>query len=185
MTAGINMEKTEVILVDENDTAIGHAEKMLAHRQGLLHRAFSIFIFTSDGKMLLQQRALTKYHSGGLWTNACCSHPLPGEDTHIAAIRRLKEELGIETEIKKVFDFIYTASFGNGLVENEFDHVFAGIYNGPTRLNAAEVMDTCYKSMAGIKNDLQNYPHLFTAWFHLAFTKIETWWNNEFTLRKH
>ena len=105
-------------------------EKMEAHKKGLLHRAFSVFIFNGKGEMLLQQRALNKYHSGGLWTNACCSHPMPGEKTEDAADRRLKEELGFETPLEKIFDFVYKAEFDNGLTEYEFDHVFAGEYEG-------------------------------------------------------
>lgn len=179
------MELAEVILVDEHDNAIGREEKMRAHQQGLLHRAFSVFIFNSSGKMLLQQRALAKYHSGGLWTNACCSHPSPGEETHLAAARRLKEELGIETQIRKIFDFSYKAVFDNGLVEYEFDHVYVGKYDGIVHLNTAEVMDTCYKSIAEIKSVLQSHPDHFTEWFCLAFTKIEAWWNNEFNHLQH
>src|SRR6187200_173231 len=105
-------------------------EKMEAHRKALLHRAFSVFIFNGKGEMLLQQRALNKYHSGGLWTNACCSHPFPGEDTLDAARRRLFEELGFATELKKIFDFTYKSPFDNGLTEHEFDHVFVGLFEG-------------------------------------------------------
>ena len=101
-------------------------EKMEAHKKGLLHRAFSVFIFNSKGELLLQQRALNKYHSGGLWTNSCCSHPQPGEETLVAAQRRLQEEMGFTTHLEKIFDFIYQADFSNGLTEYEFDHVFAG-----------------------------------------------------------
>src|SRR4030095_7998604 len=129
------MSSTEVILVDQEDRPSGTAEKMEAHRKGLLHRAFSVFIFNSKGEMLLQQRALSKYHSGGLWTNACCSHPAPGEKTKDGAIRRLNEELGFETPVEKVFDFVYKAEFDNGLTEHEFDHVFAGEYEGQLNVN--------------------------------------------------
>src|ERR1044072_1062769 len=120
----------EVILVNERDEATGIMEKMEAHQKGVLHRAFSVFIFNNKNEMLLQQRAIKKYHSGGLWTKACCSHPRPGETKSDAALRRLYEELGFTTSIEKIFDFTYKASFENGLTENEFDHVFAGIYNG-------------------------------------------------------
>jgi isopentenyl-diphosphate delta-isomerase len=169
------MELTEVILVDVNDRPTGTMEKMEAHEKGLLHRAFSVFLFNSKGEMLLQQRAITKYHSGGLWTNACCSHPYPGEETIRAAHRRLKEELGFETAVKKIFDFVYKADFNNGLTEYEFDHVFAGDYEGPIHFNTEEVMDTCYKSLSAIHQDLQTHPGHYTAWFHLAFPKIESW----------
>ena len=124
------MELTQVILVDVNDRQIGIMEKMKAHQQGSLHRAFSVFIFNKKGEMLLQQRALNKYHSGGLWTNACCSHPLPGEETIAAAKRRLQEELGFEIPVEKVFDFVYKADFDNGLTEHEFDHVYVGEFEG-------------------------------------------------------
>src|SRR5215470_11031187 len=121
----------EIILVDEKDRSIGVMEKLEAHRKGLLHRAFSVFIFNSKGEMLLQQRSDEKYHSGGLWTNACCSHPAPGEDINTAAIRRLNEELGFTTSLTKIFDFIYQSSFENGLTEHEFDHVFIGLHDEP------------------------------------------------------
>jgi len=174
------MELTEVILVDAGDNPTGSLEKMQAHQQGLLHRAFSIFIFNAKGEMLLQQRALNKYHSGGLWTNACCSHPLPGESTEAAARRRLKEELGFETPIQKIFDFLYKAEMGNGLTEHEFDHVFAGEYDGKIVLNREEAMDYCYKSMEDIRYNLGSHPQKYTAWFHIAFPRIESWWNKEY-----
>lgn len=170
------MERTEVILVDGRDVETGTCEKMEAHERGFLHRAFSIFIFDSEGKMLLQQRALHKYHSGGLWTNACCSHPLPGEDTADGAHRRLKEEMGIETPVKKVFDFVYRSHFQNGLTEHEFDHVFAGEYEGEIIYNSDEVMDLAFMSMDKLREELKNDAGKYTAWFHLAFPKIDEWW---------
>ena len=118
-----------MILVNERDEPLGSMEKMEAHRKGALHRAFSVFIFNSRGEMLLQQRALKKYHSGGLWTNACCSHPRPGETNEAAALRRLREEMGFDTSLQQIFSFTYRASFNNGLTEHEYDHVFAGIYD--------------------------------------------------------
>ena len=157
------MEKDKVILVNEHDDMVGVMEKMEAHRQGLLHRAFSIFIFNSKGEMLLQQRAISKYHSGGLWTNACCSHPMPGEKTIDAAQRRLKEELGFETPVEKIFDFVYKAEFDNGLIEHEFDHVFAGEYDGQLSINPDEVNEFCYKELSEIKNTLQTHPQKYTA----------------------
>jgi len=167
---------TEVMLVDEQDRIQGTIEKMKAHEEGLLHRAFSVFIFNTKGEMLLQRRALEKYHSGGLWTNACCSHPLPGEDTLVAAHRRLQEELGFDTKLEKIFDFIYRHSFDNGLTEYEFDHVFAGSYDETINANPAEVMDTIYMSMPEIRQQLQDQPEKFTAWFVLAFEKVDEWW---------
>ncbi|MBN8787277.1 MAG: isopentenyl-diphosphate Delta-isomerase [Terrimonas sp.] len=163
----------EIILVNELDEQTGTAEKMEAHHKALLHRAFSVFIFNTKGEMLLQQRALSKYHSAGLWTNACCSHPRPGEETIHGAKRRLKEELGFTAELKKAFDFTYSASFDNGLTENEFDHVFTGIYDGPVEPNPEEVMDYNYKPMEKIKEALITNPQLYTAWFIIAFPKIE------------
>ena len=174
------METSQVILVNEKDKPVGVAEKMEAHRKGLLHRAFSVFIFNSKGEMLLQQRALHKYHSGGLWTNACCSHPNPGEETAIAAKRRLKEEMGFEVPVEKVFDFMYKTELDNGLTEHEFDHVFTGEYNDPVDFNKNEVMDFCYKDMQEIRNSLQSHPEKYSAWFHLSFPRIEEWWNRRF-----
>ena len=134
-----------MILVNETDEVKGAAGKMEAHKKGLLHRAFSVFVFNQRGEMLLQQRAMNKYHSGGLWTNACCSHPEPNEETEEAAMRRLKEEMGFETDLEKVFDFVYKAEFENGLVEYEFDHVYTGEYDGDIKFSKEEVMDCCYK----------------------------------------
>jgi len=171
------MGAEQVILVDERDNPVGVAEKMEVHELGLLHRAFSVFIFNRQGEMLLQQRAMHKYHSGGLWTNACCSHPIPGEEILNAAGRRLKEELGFQVPVEKIFDFVYRTAFDNGLTEHEFDHVFAGEYEGPVEFNIAEVMDYCYRDMPGIRNELAKHPGKYTAWFHLAFPRIEAWWS--------
>lgn len=176
------MEKN-VILVNEKDEITGTAEKMEAHQKGLLHRAFSIFVFNSKGEMLLQQRALDKYHSGGLWTNACCSHPQPGEDTEAAAKKRLREEMGFETPVSKIFDFIYKSKFDNGLTEYEFDHVFVGEYEGEINYNTEEVMSAEYKSMPKIHELLKTDPGRYTAWFHIAFPKVESWWNQRFKKR--
>jgi isopentenyl-diphosphate delta-isomerase len=172
----------QVILVNERDEEIGTMEKMLAHEKAVLHRAISIFIFNSRGEMLLQQRALKKYHSGGLWTNACCSHPRPGEATDAAAIRRLKEELGFETSLTKAFDFIYKSSLDNGLTEHEFDHVFIGNYAGAIHPNANEVQDYCYKTIEEIESSLGSHPHKYTAWFKLAFPKIVNSLNTKATV---
>jgi isopentenyl-diphosphate delta-isomerase len=166
----------EVILVDEHDVSVGAMEKMEAHEKAALHRAFSVFIFNANEEMLLQQRAFSKYHSGGLWTNSCCSHPRPGEEIHEAASRRLTEEMGFTTPIKKVFDFIYKADFSNGLTEYEFDHVFAGYYDGKIEPNENEVCGYQYRSMHEIESMLKNEPELFTVWFHIAFPKVMDWW---------
>lgn len=172
------MEK--VVLVDQHDNAVGAMEKMEAHRRGVLHRAFSIFLFNTAGEMLLQQRALDKYHSAGLWTNACCSHPRPGEQVAAAAARRLREELGIATPLEPVFQFVYQAAFENGLQEHEYDHVLAGLYDGDIPFNPLEVQAVRYVTMQALRRELQDNPTGFTAWFRLAFPKIEQWWPGQY-----
>jgi isopentenyl-diphosphate delta-isomerase len=166
------MNSSEVILVDEFDNPVGTMEKMEAHRLGRLHRAFSVFIFNSRGEMLLQRRAFSKYHSGGLWTNACCSHPFPGEDPADAAQRRLMEEMGFSVPLEKAFDFIYRADFDNGLVEHEFDHVFVGRYDGPIAINPEEVADYSFHSAEVISKSLEESPEQYTPWFRIAFPRI-------------
>ncbi len=165
----------QVILVDENDQQIGLMEKMAAHEQALLHRAFSVFIFNTEGKMLLQQRALTKYHSGGLWTNACCSHPRSNENVIDAATRRLHEEMGFVTPIQAAFQFTYKAVFDNGLTEHEFDHVFTGTYDGEININPDEVENYAYGLIEDIELDIQQNPSIYTEWFKIAFPKVKNW----------
>ena len=172
------LQMEQVILVDIKDIATGTMEKMEAHRKGVLHRAFSVFIFNAKGEMLLQQRAAGKYHSGGLWTNSCCSHPRPGENTPDAAARRLKEEMGFETPLRKIFDFTYQASFDNGLTEHEFDHVFAGVYNGEIHPDHHEVSSYCWQPMRSLENSVKKEPAKFTAWFLIAFPLILNWWKD-------
>ncbi|MFM2139543.1 MAG: hypothetical protein RJA57_1850, partial [Bacteroidota bacterium] len=167
------MSLQEVILVDGTDRPCGRMEKMEAHRRGLLHRAFSVFIVGSDGRMLLQQRALSKYHSGGLWTNACCSHPAPDEDTAVAARRRVREELGIDIPLERLFDFTYRAELEGGLTEHEFDHVFLGRYDGPLPFNTAEVMAVRWVPMSEIERSLSGEPESFTVWFRIAFPLLK------------
>lgn len=174
------MEGQQVILVNAKDEPQGVMDKMGAHRLGVLHRAFSIFIFNSKGEMLLQQRALDKYHSPGLWSNACCSHPQPGEETIHAAQRRLQEELGFTCELQKLFHFLYKAAFGNGLTEHEFDHVFVGEYDGNVPFNTAEVNAICYKDLAAVRDELTTRPGEYTVWFHKAFPRVETWWKQRY-----
>ncbi len=169
----------EVVLVNQYDEPMGTMEKMEAHRSPHLHRAFSIFLFNHQKEMLLQRRALTKYHSGGLWTNACCSHPYPDEWVEAAANRRLKEELGISTALHKAFDFVYQAEFENGLFEHEFDHVFIGEYNGALHPDPAEVADYCYKSLDEIKSDLEVSPGAYTPWFKIALPFLEEYLENK------
>lgn len=165
----------QVILVNEKDEPLGSIEKLEAHRKGFLHRAFSVFIFNNRGEMLLQQRALTKYHSGGLWTNACCSHPAPGEQTTDAVSRRLQQEMGFTTALEKIFEFTYRSEFDNGLTEYEFDHVYAGIYEGTIIPDPVEVKDYCYKNLYEIQTSLTSHPDKYTAWFHIAFPKVQQW----------
>lgn len=165
----------EVILVNENDEPVGTMEKMEAHRRALLHRAFSVFIFNSSGLMLLQQRSAGKYHSAGLWTNACCSHPSPGESTDAAAARRLQEEMGFSVPLKKIFDFTYQSVFENGLTEHEFDHVFAGVYDGIAQPDSREVQDHHYLSLEEIRDSLRLHPLQYTSWFRIAFPRVEKW----------
>jgi isopentenyl-diphosphate delta-isomerase len=167
--------RQEVILVNKNDEAVGVMEKMEVHQKALLHRAFSVFIFNSKNELLLQQRAIKKYHSGGLWTNACCSHPRPGEETESGATRRLFEELGFTTELSKIFHFTYKHSFENGLTEFEFDHVFVGHYDGEILPDKEEVSDYCFMSFDEIESSLRLHPQKFTPWFHIALPLVKTW----------
>lgn len=166
----------EILLVNEQDAPVGTMEKMETHRKGLLHRAFSVFIFDRQGKMLLQQRAAQKYHGAGLWTNACCSHPYPDEPVETAALRRMQEELGFKTPLQKLFYFIYRAEVENGLVEHELDHVFAGTYDGGIVPNKTEVGDYTFMEMAEISAALDRHPEKFTAWFRIIFPRIHEWW---------
>ena len=172
---------TEVILVNENDEQIGTIEKMEAHQKGLLHRAFSIFIFNNKGELLLQQRASGKYHNGGLWTNTCCSHPLPGEDVLTAAKRRLHEEMGFVTLLSPAFNFTYHTSFANGLTEHEYDHVLTGTYDGTIKIDEREVSDYCFKSISDIEASLQIQPQKYTEWFKIALPRIKTFHEGNFT----
>jgi isopentenyl-diphosphate Delta-isomerase len=165
----------QVILVNEQDEEIGLMEKIEAHQKALLHRAFSVFIFNDKGELLLQQRAISKYHSGGLWTNTCCSHPRAGESTIEAAHRRLKEEMGFETRLEKAFDFIYKSDFDNGLTEHEFDHVFIGYYNGLILPDQKEVENYAFRSLEKINTYLVSHPDFFTSWFHIAFPRVKAW----------
>lgn len=160
-----------VILVDKHDRQIGIEEKLKAHREGKLHRAFSVFIFNDEGEMLLQKRALHKYHSAGLWTNACCSHPRPGEPVAQAATRRLQEEMGFACKLQKAFDFIYKVEFDNGLIEHEFDHVFVGNYDGGIAPDPDEVVDYRWVKIATLKKEIETFPEKYTVWFKLALER--------------
>ena|SRR5436190_4252503 len=162
----------EVILVDEQDHETGTMEKMEAHRKGLLHRAFSVFIFNSRGEMLLQRRSMAKYHSGGLWTNACCSHPRPGEGTGEAAQRRLMEEMGLNTDLEFRTSFVYRAQFTNGLTEHEFDHVYTGKSDLDPVVNPDEVDEFMWRDPEVIKEMIRTQPGQFSYWFRVAMDKI-------------
>lgn len=161
-----------VILVTESDEPTGEMEKMEAHRLGKLHRAFSVFVFNNKGQMLLQQRALEKYHSPGLWTNTCCSHPRPGEDTLDAAKRRLNEEMGLSTELIHKGTLLYRAEFDNGLTEHEFDHIYFGNTNLQPVINTEEVQDYKWMGVEELKQELKDNPEAFTYWFKLAMGKF-------------
>ena len=165
----------EVVLVNEKDEAVGAMEKMAAHEQAVLHRAFSVFVFNTNGDLLMQQRAFSKYHSGGLWTNTCCSHPRPGEEVLAAATRRLEEEMGFTTSLTKAFDFTYKAVFDNGLTEHEFDHVFTGIYEGPVHFNPNEVAAYAFMTEKELEEQIKETPDRFTAWFHIAYPTLKAW----------
>jgi isopentenyl-diphosphate delta-isomerase len=156
------MEK--VILVNEKDKEIGTEEKIKAHKEGKLHRCFSIFIFNSKGKLLIQQRAKSKYHSPLLWSNTCCSHPRPNEKLIKAAKRRLKEEMGIETNLKEIFSFIYQAKSGKW-IEHEFDHVFVGKFDGNPKPNKNEVEDFKWVKLRELKREMKKHPRKYTFWF--------------------
>ncbi len=160
-----------VVLVNEADQQIGLMEKLEAHQKGLLHRAFSVFLFNKKGEMLLQKRANTKYHSPNLWTNAVCSHPRNGESYKNGAMRRLNEELGISTEIEEKFHFIYKADVGQNLWEHELDYVFVGIYDGIFNLNPNEVSETRYISLIDLQKEILSNPDNFTEWFKIILNK--------------
>jgi len=162
----------QVILVDEYDQPIGQMEKMEAHEKGLLHRAFSIFIFNTRGELLLQQRAESKYHSGGLWTNTCCSHPRYGESNKVAAIRRLKEEMGMECELNYGFNFIYKAALADGLIEHELDHVFFGVSDELPEINKTEVESYRYVNLKFLTDDINTNPELYTPWLKICIERV-------------
>lgn len=164
-----------VILVDEQDNQIGTMEKMEAHRLGKLHRCFSVFVFNSKGEFLLVRRAPGKYHSGGLWTNTCCSHPRPGEDTAAAAHRRLMEEVGFDTELEKAFTFTYEAKLDKGMTEHEFDHVFVGTFDGTPVLNLKEADEMRYVNAEELAADMKQNPGAYTPWFRLSLQRVLDW----------
>ena len=162
----------DVILVDQADRPVGRMEKQEAHRKGLLHRAFSFFLLDGS-KLLIQRRALDKYHCGGLWSNTCCSHPAPGEPVLSAAERRLDEELGIKNaRLRELDTFLYRAAFPNGLAEHELDHVLLGEYSGPVRPDPMEIAQVRWIDLEELQRDLQAFPQWYTPWFPPALTLV-------------
>ena len=163
----------KVILVDQNDEKIGLMNKMEAHEKGLLHRAFSIFVFNQKGEFLIQQRALSKYHSPGEWANTCCSHQRDHETTLAAAHRRLQEEMGFDISLTEVFNFTYKKKFGNGLTEHEFDHVLFGQFDGEPNMNLDEVESWKYISLTDLKEEISQFPEKYTIWLQIALKEVE------------
>ncbi|KAF9660376.1 isopentenyl-diphosphate Delta-isomerase [Tenacibaculum sp. Mcav3-52] len=161
--------KEQVILVDQQDNPIGLMEKIEAHEKALLHRAFSVFVFNDKNELMLQQRAAEKYHSPLLWTNTCCSHQRDGESNIEAGKRRLQEEMGFSCELEEVFSFIYKAPFDNGLTEHEYDHVMIGRFNDEPIVNPEEVASYKWMPLKEVKNDIDNHPEKYTAWFKIIF----------------
>lgn len=166
-------QKNKVIIVNSKDEWMGTMDKMEAHKTGTLHRAFSVFILNSKNELLLQKRAADKYHSGGLWSNTCCSHPYPGESTKSAATRRLKEELGFDAELDQIYTQEYSSAMDNGLIENEYDHIYLG-YSDITdfNLNPVEVSETMYISIDKLLQWMKDEPKSFTAWLHIVMPKF-------------
>lgn len=167
-----------VVVVDENDNAIGLAEKMDAHINPVMHRAFSVFVFNSDKQLLLQRRALGKYHSPGLWTNTCCSHPRQGESVLDAARRRMLEEMGMSCAMEEIFSFTYKADVGQGLTEHEFDHVLIGHSDEMPQINPDEVDSIRYASLEEISKEIKEQPEIFTMWFKIVFSQVEEYFNS-------
>jgi len=166
------MKKENVVLVDRNDNPMGLMPKLEAHEKGVLHRAFSVFILNQKGQLMLQRRALDKYHSPGLWTNTCCSHPRESESNIEAGLRRLKEEMGFTTPLKPMFSFIYKSKFDNGLTEHEFDHVLLGYYDKQPFINTIEVSEWKWMSLDKIILEIKNKPEDFTVWFKIIFERF-------------
>lgn len=163
------MKEEEVILVDVNDTPVGTMPKMEAHEKAILHRAFSVFILNKEGQLMLQQRALHKYHSPGLWTNTCCSHQRMGETNLEAGARRLQEEMGFETPLEELFSFIYKAPFDNGLTEHELDHVLLGHHNAVPEINIEEVASWKWMDLDQVAKEIITMPDQYTVWFKIIF----------------
>ncbi|MFD2744443.1 MULTISPECIES: isopentenyl-diphosphate Delta-isomerase [Sphingobacterium] len=166
------MERNKVVIVDRNDNSLGEMDKLLAHERGELHRAFSVFIFNHSGEMLIHQRAADKYHGGGLWTNACCSHPQLQEDLEQGALQRLQYEMGLVCPIRKLFSFIYHAHVENNLIEHEFDHVFVGYTDNNPIPNPTEVQSYRWISVDSLQEEILTFPDTFTYWFKSALDQV-------------
>lgn len=167
------MMEEQIILVDEKDNEIGTMEKQEAHLKGKLHRAISVFIFNTKGDLLLQQRAISKYHSGGLWSNACCTHPRKGESVKDAAKRRLIEEMGMKCELNFRFSFLYRAELANGLIEHEFDHVYFGVSDDEPILNPAEAESFKYENIYNLINNVEKNGSEYTEWFKICLKEVK------------
>ena len=166
------MKEPLVIQVNQEDEVLGFVPKLKAHQQGILHRAISVLVFNSKGDWMLQKRAGHKYHSGGLWSNTCCSHPYPHEDTKVAAERRLLEEMGISCRLVDMFTYTYRAAFDNGLVEHELDHLFFGICDELPVPDPVEVSDWKFTSKEALMEEMDQHPENFTEWFKLFFPQV-------------
>lgn len=168
----MNTDLDQVVLVTTEDQPIGVMDKLEAHEKGVLHRAFSVFVFNDQGQLLLQQRAMEKYHSPGLWTNTCCSHQRSGETTEEAAHRRLVEEMGFDCTLTKAFEFVYRAEFDNGLTEHEYDHVLIGTYNDSPEPDPAEVGGWQYVDTDDLVKKINAQPEQYTEWFKIALPQL-------------
>lgn len=168
------MALEKVILVDENDQTLGEMDKMDAHVKGCLHRAISVFIFNSRNELLLQRRANHKYHSSDLWTNTCCTHPRPGEITCDAAVRRLDEEMGMKSDLELIHRFVYKTPFDNGLIENEYDHVYVGFSDVKPILNPHEASEYKYMGLQDLSKSIEQNPEFYTSWFRICFEEVKS-----------
>jgi isopentenyl-diphosphate delta-isomerase len=165
-------ENERVVLVDERDVEVGSAAKLEAHRTGVLHRAFSVFVVNSAGELLLQRRAPTKYHTGGLWSNTCCGHPRPGEPITAAARRRLAEEMGFQCALRRLYGFVYHAELGGGLREHEYDHVFVGRHDADPAPDPCEVSEWRWAGVSELRADVARAPDRYTPWFRMALPDL-------------
>src|SRR3989338_3781381 len=167
-----SQSRDDIIYVDEHDREVGTGEKLETHQKGILHRAISVFIFNKKGALMLQKRAKTKYHSAGLWSNTCCSHPRPGETAAVAAKRRLQEEMGFTCDMREVHHLLYRTTFSNGLIEHEYDRMFIGESEAAPVLNPDEAEDWKWMSPEAIKKDIAEHPGLYSYWFRLALHDV-------------